>query len=143
MIKLISSVKGSLANERILRVLRYVFIGGLTTGVSFGVYWILYALGSLDPNLANALSVICAVVFAYITNKKFVFRTVCATTKALYQEMLGFFLSRGITMLIEIGGVFVLYTLLKVEAMLSKILVSVLILILNYILSRFIVFRNT
>jgi len=139
--RLIDYIKEIMHNEQFQKIFRYIFIGGLTTFVSFGVFWLLAYPVNMNPNIANIISVICAVIFAYVTNKIFVFRSKCRTTKELVIEAFSFFSSRGITMLIEIGGVFVL-TSLRIEAMISKIIISVLVLILNYLFSQFLVFRT-
>ncbi|WP_134701376.1 GtrA family protein [Ammoniphilus sp. YIM 78166] len=126
----------------IAKLIRYTFIGGLTTLVSFGVFWLLYGLIKVNTNLANTISVISAVIFAYITNKLFVFQSRCNSTRELLHEFFKFIFSRAFTMVVEIGGVFILYTLLGLEAMMAKILVSVVVLVMNYILSQFIIFKQ-
>ncbi|MCT4686977.1 GtrA family protein [Vallitalea sp.] len=139
--RLIDYIKEIMHNEQLGKIFRYVFIGSLTTFISFGVFWLLAYPVNMNPNIANIISVICAVIFAYVTNKIFVFRSSCRTTKELIIEAFSFFSSRGITMLIEIGGVFVL-TSLRMEAIISKMIISVLVLILNYLFSQFLVFRT-
>lgn len=140
--KLVNLIKKVISNELFLKLFRYVFIGGLTTLISFGIYWVLCYPFKLNPNIANIISIICAVIFAYVTNKTFVFKSKCSSTKELVREMISFFASRGVTMFIEIGGVFVLYTLLVLDAMLSKIIISIFVLILNYILSQYFIFKT-
>lgn len=142
MTKLIGSIEKIISNEVFQKLFRYTFIGGLTTIVSFGTYWLLAYPANMDPNIANIISVICAVIFAYITNKKFVFRSRCHSIKELFVESLSFFSSRAITMGIEIAGLFLLYSYMKVDAMVSKIIVTIIVLILNYLLSQFLVFKE-
>ena len=127
-------------SEKIQELFRYAVIGVLTTAVSFGTLWAFAKL--LDPNLANALSVVCAVAFAYVANKLFVFRTHCATRAELLREALSFFAARGVTMLLEIGGFSLLYEVFHAPYMLAKVFISVLILVLNYVFSKLLVFRK-
>lgn len=143
MIKRINKLKTIVSKELYHKLFRYVLVGGCTTFVSFGVYWLLYDLFKINPTISNTISVFCAVIFAYITNKIFVFKSKCTTLQELIMEIFSFFSSRMITMLVEIGGVFFLFTYLKVGPMASKIIVNGIVLILNYLLSQFIVFRNT
>ncbi len=144
MIKImINKLRKMLQEERFFRLVRYILIGGLTTLVSFGIYWVLYALVGIEPNLANTISVIVSVVFAYVTNKQFVFKSHCESIKDLIIEMVGFFSSRGVTMVVEIGGVFLFITYWKMDPMLSKVTVSILVIVLNYVFSQYLVFRNT
>ncbi len=127
-------------SDRIQELFRYAVIGVLTTVVSFGTLWL--AARVLDPNIANVVSVVCAVLFAYVANKLFVFRTHCATRRELLREALSFFAARGVTMLIEVGGFSLLYEILHINYMLAKVCISVLILVLNYVFSKLLVFRK-
>lgn len=140
--KYIHMLSNLLSNKHFQRIIRYVIIGGMTTMVSFGTCWVMaYPLG-MEQNLANTLSVILAVLFAYITNKIYVFRSHCDTLSQLIVEGLKFFSSRAFTMFLEIGGVFVLSSLLAIELMISKAIMNVIVLILNYVFSQFIVFKT-
>lgn len=124
------------------KLFRYILVGGCTTGVSFGTYWFLYDIVKMNPTVANAISVIFAVIFAYITNKLFVFRSTCNTLGELMIEIFGFFSSRGATMFLEVGGVFFLYTYMNFTPMISKVIISLFVLILNYLLSYFFIFKS-
>jgi putative flippase GtrA len=139
--KLIDYIKEIMHNEQFQKILRYAFIGSLTTIISFGVFGILAYPVNMNPNMANIISVICAVIFSYVTNKIFVFKSKCGTTRELVIEASSFFSARAVTMVIEVGGVFVL-TSLKIEAMISKVIINVVVLILNYLFSQFLVFRT-
>ena len=136
-------VKRFLINENHLRMLRYIVVGGMTTFVSFSTYWLLYKHVEIEPNLANVISIIIAVLFAYITNKIFVFKNKVSSFKDLIIEFMRFVSSRGITMLIEIIGVYIALEVYNLHELLSKGIVSIIVLVLNYLLSRFFVFRNT
>lgn len=129
-------------NEKWMKLIRYLVIGILTTVVSFLTFWLLCYLMGIEPNLANMLSIACAVLFAYITNKKVVFKSKKDNLKELTKEAISFVLSRGLTILLEIGGMFMMVTLLSMEAMLSKVLISILVTILNYVISQFWVFKE-
>lgn len=139
----IQRLKKIMVNPTYQKMMRYVIIGGLTTLVSFGSSWVMVYPLRLNPNLANTLSIILAILFAYITNKIYVFKSKCDSYREVAIEGFRFFSSRAITMFIEIGGVFVLNTLLQMEFMLSKGLMNVIVLILNYVLSQFLIFRKS
>ncbi|WP_281692633.1 GtrA family protein [Agathobaculum desmolans] len=123
-------------------LIRYGVIGVLTTVVNFAVFYLFESVLAVNANLANVISVICAVIFAYITNKQFVFRSHCPSFRALWREAFSFFSARGITMLIEVGGVFLATTVLHCNAMLSKAAINVIVLILNYVFSKCFVFQK-
>ena len=129
-------------SEKGRELIRYAVIGVLTTAVSFGTLWFFSDVLHINPNVANALSVVCAVLFAYVTNKLFVFRSHCATAGELARGALSFFAARGLTMLIEVGGFSLLYELLHIPEMWSKVIISVVILVLNYVFSKLLVFRQ-
>ncbi|MDR2671069.1 MAG: GtrA family protein [Oscillospiraceae bacterium] len=126
------------------RLLRYGVVGGLTTAVNWGLFTLLYTAWQMNENLSNAISVVCAVCFAYLANKHFVFRTRCADRRALAREALSFFSARAATMLFELGGVFVFVTLIgwTDQAFWVKGAVNVVVILLNYILSQRLVFQK-
>ena len=125
-------------------IINYVFIGALTTLISLLSYYLLTTL-LLNPNnafelqLANVISWILSVTFAYITNRKFVFES---DNKKL-TEIFKFFSSRLSTLLLEMFLMFLLVTLIGFNDKISKILVQVVILVTNYLLSKFFVFKRT
>ncbi len=125
-------------------IIMYLIIGGLTTLVSLGSYYLL-TLKLLNPNkaieltIANVLSWICAVTFAYFTNRIFVFES---KNKEVLKEAIKFYLSRISTLLLEILCMFLLVNLLNINDRISKIIVQILIIIGNYVISKFYVFKS-
>lgn len=128
--------------DKYRRYISYTIVGLCTTVVSYASYFILYRYAEIDPNIANIISIIIAVLFAYVTNKYFVFRSRCDTYQLLWFEFVKFISSRLITMLIEVVGVFVLLEWRLLSEMWAKVLVSIFIVILNYVLSHFFVFNQ-
>ncbi|MGI6336954.1 MAG: GtrA family protein [Clostridiales bacterium] len=140
--RLRKSIRGAWESERIRELFRYCVIGVLTTAVSFGTLWVFENLCGWNANLANALSIICAVLFAYVTNKLFVFRTHCTSAADLVREAVSFFAARGFAMLVEWGGFYILHDFLRLPSMWAKAAISVIVLVLNYVLSKLVVFRK-
>lgn len=127
---------------------RYLFIGGCTTLVNLVIFSILCYLTPLGNSevgitISNIISVFSAIVFAYVTNKIFVFRSKTSSTKDLILEIGKFIGARLSTMLIEVGGVWFTVNLLKQNEMIGKLETQILVLIGNYFISKFIVFKNT
>lgn len=124
-------------------IINYIIVGGFTTFVSLATYYI-SVLTFLNPNnpfqlqVANVVSWICAVTFAYFANKKFVFKN----NSENLSSAIKFFLSRVSTLLIDMASMYVFVSLLNINDKISKILVQFLVLILNYIFSKFIVFKE-
>ena len=96
----------------------------------------------LNVTISNFLSVILSILFAYITNKLFVFRSHCKTFGELFFEFVKFVGARGITMIIEVGGVFLLINILGIHEFISKLFTQVIVIIGNYFISKLIVFKG-
>lgn len=142
-------------------ILMYLIFGVLTTVVSWGTYTVFVNLCNMSVFWANLVSWVCAVTFAYITNKLWVFDSKCWEAKFVVKEAASFFASRGVTGVIEIVCVPLLvktsfdnlfYNLFEkmgvgmkilfTDGIYSKVAVSFIIIILNYVFSKLIVFKN-
>ena len=139
----------------------YLIFGVLTTVVSWGTYTVFVNLCKMSVFWANLVSWVCAVTFAYITNKLWVFESKSWEIKFVLKEAVSFFASRGVTGVIEIVCVPLLvktsfdnlfYNLFEkmgvgmkilfTDGIYSKVVVSFIIIILNYVFSKLIVFKN-
>ena len=123
--------------------LLYLFFGGVTTLVSFFVFWFFDAVCDLDPLLANLISWIIAVAVAYITNRTWVFAVHAAGARAISLEILSFYMSRVATFLLEEAILLVFVTWLDLPSMPVKIAASVLVVLLNYVFSKIFVFKKS
>ena len=123
-------------------VLLYLLFGGLTTVVSIGSYaWFNVKLG-INELIANIISWIFAVLFAYVTNKIWVFQSRSLRLHELAADICKFFGGRLLTLLVEEVILFVFITLLHGNSVLVKVAAQVVIVILNYIISKLFVFRE-
>ena len=122
----------------------YLIVGGLTTVVSLATYY-LCVLTFLNPNnafelqIANIISWIIAVAFAYVTNRVFVFKS---KEKNIKKEATSFVASRITTLLLEMLTMFILVTLLTFNDKISKIIAQIIVIIGNYIISKLFVFKK-
>ena len=129
--------------EKYRQVGLYLFFGVTTTAVNWLIYTPLQ--GILGMTAANALAWLGAVLYAFVTNKLFVFES---RGGAWVQEGLKFFGARIFSGLLEIFlptalfGLGLNMPLLTVEGGVAKALVSVLIIVLNYVTSKLFVFRK-
>ena len=123
-------------------VVRYVFFGGCTTLVNLVCFYILWNLCHLNLNIANVISIIVAIIFAYIVNSKYVFQDKCETLKDHIKPLGKFIGARLATMVIEVGGVWLLVEQLHMNDMLGKFATQFVVLVLNYIFSKFLVFTT-
>lgn len=124
-------------------IIKYLFIGVLTTIVSLGTYYIGVSTvfnpdEPLQLQCANILSWISAVTFAYITNRCFVFKS---KNQDKFTEAFRFYSSRIVTLLIDMSIMFVLVSILHFNDKFVKLLIQVIVTIGNYILSKFLVFK--
>lgn len=122
--------------------LLYLFFGGVTTLVSFFVFWLFDAVVGLDPLLANLISWVIAVAVAYVTNRIWVFSDHATGLYAVTLEIFSFYMSRVATFLMEEGILLVFVTWLALPSMPIKIAASVLVVLFNYIFSKIFVFRK-
>ena len=125
-------------------LINYLIFGVLTTVVSLGTYYLLVftildANNPIELQIANIISWITCVTFAYITNKKYVF---APTNKSLIREMLEFYASRIASLFIDMGFMFLFVSVLKFNDTVIKMIGQVVIITINYILSKLIVFKK-
>lgn len=136
--------RGKALYRKYREVVNYLIVGVLTTLVSLLVYYGL-TLTVLDPTrpvqlqAANVLSWVAAVVFAYFTNRRFVFES---RSTNILKEAAAFFAARLATLLMDMALMFLLVTLLKMNDKPAKLLVQVVVIVANYVLSKFLVFAR-
>ncbi len=118
----------------------YILFGGLTTVVNFAVY---YALNIFVWYItANIIAWAASVVFAFVTNKIFVFESKNTSDKKTLTELVQFALFRVVSGAMETVLLYVFVDLLSQNENLFKIIISVLVVVLNYIFSKFIIFAK-
>ncbi|WP_296116325.1 GtrA family protein [uncultured Eubacterium sp.] len=123
-------------------VLLYLLFGGLTTIVSIGTFaWFNVGM-HMNELIANVISWVFAVTFAYVTNKIWVFQSETSGFVAVLEEIAKFFGGRLATLGVEELILFVFISLLHGNSMIVKLIAQVVIVILNYIISKIFVFKN-
>ena len=122
-------------------VLMYLVFGGLTTLVNIVAFFILRKL-SVSVYISNLIAWVVAVLFAFITNKLFVFESKNKSKKENFKEMTSFFGFRVLSLLFDIGFMHLLVSILNIHEMISKILSNILVIILNYIFSKVFIFKK-
>ena len=123
-------------------IIFYIIFGVLTTVINLGVFYVLTDLLNLNENLSNIIAIITAVLFAYFTNKDLVFHSEAKTLKAKWKEFVKFISGRAFTMVIEWGGGALLF-LTPMPQMISKLIVTVVVVILNFFISKFFAFKKS
>ena len=131
-------------NLDLKEIIRYSFIGLLTMIITLLTYYLL-TFAILNPTneiqlqLANIVSWSLAVIFSYLCNRKYVFNSI---NKNIKTEMISFFISRLFTLLIDMLGMYITVSVFNLNDKIMKIIVQIIVVILNYVISKFLVFRR-
>ena len=121
--------------------LLYLFFGGLTFVLSIATFGLFHVSWGINELVANILSWILAVLFAYATNKTWVFSSQTETMAELLKELASFFGGRIVTLLLEEAILLIFITKLAFPSMLVKIVAQVIVIVSNYVISKLFVFK--
>lgn len=132
------TIEKLLKNDKI----RYVIVGGCTTLVNMISFFLLRLLTGIDRNTCNVIAIILAIIFAYFTNKFFVFQSKKLGTYATIVEAISFVAGRIVSMVVEILGFAILCDSFRFNELLSKIFIQFVVVILNYVISKLFVFNK-
>lgn len=132
-------IKKIISNKEIIL---YLVFGILTTAVNFIVYSVATRLFSIEELLANALSWLIAVIFAYITNKLFVFSSKSWTFEIITKELSVFLTARVFSLGVDTLIMFLGIKILLMFDLYVKLFSQVVVVILNYVLSKYFVFKK-
>ena len=128
--------------EKYWDVVSYLFFGVLTTVVNYLVYLPVYNFCHLSAAVSNMIAWVAAVIFAYLTNKPFVFRSHDWSAKTVIPELTKFVSCRVASGVAETLILLVTVDVLNWNDTIWKLITSVLVVVLNYIGSKLVVFRN-
>lgn len=145
-------------------IILYVIFGGLTTLVSFGSHFGSRMIGSdfsyldggfsleainsvmassvISAEAATVISWVCAVTFAFFTNKAYVFKSRTNTAGEFIAQLCAFYGARLVSLALEAGIIFVFVSQLGLNEMLIKLIAQVVILITNYLFSKLVIFKK-
>lgn len=123
-------------------ILAYLVFGVLTTVVNYIVYLPCYNLLHLSAAVSNVIAWVAAVAFAYLTNKPFVFKSYDWSARTVVPELTKFVGSRVVSGALETAIIFVTVDLLLWNGNVMKLVTSVLVVILNYVASKLLVFKK-
>ncbi len=123
-------------------VLLYLFFGGLTFLISVISYALFERAAGMNELVANVFSWVIAVLFAYITNRTWVFEQVSPDTAGIVRELGKFLSGRIATLVVEEGILLVFITWLGFDSMVIKVAGQIVVIALNYVISKLFVFRE-
>ncbi len=140
-------VKKFLANKFVKKVftreiILYAIFGIVTTIINIGSFYIMTEFFNIDENLANNIAIVIAVLIAYFTNKDMVFHSQARGFKEKIIEFFRFILGRLFTMVVESVGGSLLFEFVPIPTIISKCLITVVVIILNFFISKFFAFKK-
>jgi len=128
--------------EKILNkeIILYIIFGIITTIINIGTFYILTNIKVIYI-ISNLIALMLAKIVAYLANKFIVFKKKCKNKKELLNEIISFIFVRGFTMLIDFIGLIILIEIFNIEKIISKIIVTLIVIIINYMASKKFVFN--
>lgn len=123
-------------------VILYLIFGGLTTLVNIGVYYLCDTILHWGTIASTIIAWFLSVIFAFITNKIFVFESKEISAKKLFFETVSFFACRGFSGLLDLAIMWTTVDLLHWNGLLMKIISNIFVIIINYVFSKWIIFRK-
>ena len=122
-------------------VLLYLVFGFLTTVVNFLVYFPLHNGTTMLAAFANVIAWSAAVIFAFLTNKPFVFKSKDWSLRTVFAEASKFTAARLGSLVIETGIIYLAVDIMRLDGNIIKIITSIIVVILNYLASKLLVFK--
>ena len=122
-------------------IILYLFFGGCTTLVNILFYFICSRIGC-GTVLSTVLAWIISVLFAYITNRKYVFKSKAVGFTGVFKETANFFLCRLATGLLDVAIMFIFVDVLHFNDMIIKVVSNIIVIIINYVASKLLIFNK-
>lgn len=123
-------------------VFAYLFFGGLTFVVNFVVFFLFTKQLNIGVYSSNLVAWFFSVLFAFFTNKYFVFMTKQTTFGEFFKEMLLFFWYRVVSLIMDMFLMYLFISLLNLNSMVAKVIVQVVVILLNYFFSKWFIFNK-
>ena len=123
-------------------VLLYLFFGGVAFFLNIGLFILLHEVVGIEVLTSNAISWVICVIFQYITNKLWVFESKTEGLNSLLRQLTSFFSGRVFTLLVEEAIIAIFITWLGFHTLTVKLVAQVIVIVLNYIISKKMVFKD-
>lgn len=132
----------SIMYKKYKEAIDYLFWGGVTFVLSLVLFYLFANVMDIYEQIANILSWIVCVLFAYFTNRTFVFQSKVKGIKNIFNEFKDFVTARLLTLVLENAILFVMIDLLSLNNMVSKLVGQFVVIVSNYFLSKLWIFKN-
>jgi len=123
-------------------IINYLIIGVSTTTINYISFVLLTKLYNIDIHTSNIIAWVISVIFAYFTNKLFVFQSKSFKTEVIVKEMLSFAAARVFSLLLEEAMLYIFVNILNMNELIIKLIANIVVIIVNYILSKLFIFKN-
>ncbi|MDT2597566.1 GtrA family protein [Enterococcus dongliensis] len=140
--KIYHVVKEYLVAKRLWEVFIYLFFGGLTTVVNIVTFALAYQVFHLNWPISNTISWIFSVLFAFVTNKVWVFQSKTENFKELVWEFSKFVFARVISFGMDMATMYLFIDLLHTGNLIAKLITQIIVVIANYIFSKVFIFKK-
>lgn len=120
----------------------YIFFGAATTLVNMVVYWLCARFFAEGTIASTIIAWSMAVIFAYVTNRKWVFKSQVNDVHGIMKEVISFFCCRLLTGLLDVIGMYVLVDCLRLNDIIIKFSTNVFVILVNYIASKWVIFKK-
>ncbi|MDQ0975134.1 putative flippase GtrA [Neobacillus niacini] len=128
--------------EKRNEIVMYLLFGVLTTVINILCYVFLREYLHIKYILSTTIAWLISVVFAFLTNKKYVFKSNFTELNAVIQEFFSFTFFRVVSLGMDLGIMVVLVEIIKIDDFIAKIAANIVVVIMNYIVSKYVVFRT-
>ncbi|MGB3159966.1 GtrA family protein [Carnobacterium sp.] len=128
--------------ERNQEILSYLIFGVLTTLVNFIVFYAFDTVLDIQYLIANALSILASIIFAFFTNKKYVFKSESVTIRAWIKEFFLFCSFRLISAGFDMLSMLLLIGVLQWNSNVAKLATQIIVVFLNYFFSKWFIFKK-
>lgn len=128
--------------ERYKDMIPYLIFGVLSTAVNIATYWVSAHPFKLSVTLSTCIAWLAAVIFAYVTNRIFVFHSTVRNFRGIVKEATAFFGCRLATGLLDLGIMWLFVDVLGLNDMVIKVASNIIVVVLNYVASKLMIFKE-
>ena len=123
-------------------IIGYLIFGGLTTVVNIAVFYLFDSVFEVHYLIANAIAIVVSILFAFFTNKKYVFKSSTPTVQLWLKEFSLFVSFRLLSAVFDMGSMWLLVDGLNLNANVAKVITQFIVVVLNYGFSKFFIFKQ-
>ena len=121
--------------------LLYLFFGGCTTLVNIISFFLFRKIG-VSTYVSNIIAWFLSVVFAFITNKLFVFESKGKKFSETFRECVSFFIFRVMSLFFDMAIMYLMIDVMSVNEMISKVVANIFVIVINYVFSKAFIFKK-